>query len=149
MLLNDKSKTVRLFVENLLWGKISFDVFHTASNLDVEQLIEHSNDTYDTITRWQKLYTAKDRLYNDDFILDELTDTLYITYMHGRIDGEIKGELHDEEFESKIKELEKDAEIWKLRFEQQKLENIALANELHDRENIISSYEKPAYKRIE
>ncbi len=130
-----KEDTVYALLRNLLWGNISIDFEKFRGKQNVEEFA----DTFHKKLRYLQEY---DNCPNDDGSPPEPTDWLYDAIFEGRVYGAIKGEFRDKTDEEKIMELEKEVENWKIKFEQQKSENIMLANELEDRKNLITSYEK-------
>lgn len=154
LLIDDKRKTVELFIENLLWGKITVNLLKFPQTkliaggieepLSLERIIEFAQI-------WRRVKTAPEEekhMEGWEETYYRSTEYLYEVYFQGRFYGAVAGILHDEEYESKIRKLEEEKENWKAAFERTKADNITLANELEDRRNIIASYEKgTAFKR--
>lgn len=63
-------------------------------------------------------------------------------FIKARTHGALIGELHDKTYEERISELEHEVGDLKSTNERLNADNVLLANELVDRQNIIDSYEK-------
>lgn len=112
MLLDDPHKLVRLFIENLLWGRITANFQKTGDP-------DRAGHIQDRIETWMayKDDTELGRVERRDF---EMAVTfLNDEFVRGRIDGSIQGLLVDDEQEKKIAELLK--QIESLKTDNQKL----------------------------
>ena len=158
MLIDNERKTVELFIENLLWGRITADFLQLMEKGDWGDYV---NDLYDDVKAWKYLHKKSKKSNTEKENYRDLSFKLYNVYMEGRIDGTIKGELKDENIENNLKELKEENEIFKEEFKKftsniikleglnHKLhdENVILANELEDLKNIVDSYESASLKK--
>src|SRR5256885_864279 len=95
MLVNDENLVVKLFVENLLWGKLTFNINPADVDEEGSRIVDNFHDI---ISDWQNLSQQKEdgRLTVEREInLHVVVENLYSIYRRGRIEGSIKGELHD------------------------------------------------------
>lgn len=143
VLIDDEYKTVELFIENLLWGKIKANFFRI---VELTKDTSYTDNISQKVYRWKYLHTKKDCSEEECQEYWYISHDLCGLYMEGRIDGTIEGELQDIDFDKKLKKLQDEKEKWKSEFERVNAENKQLAEELHDQYNIIKSYENRAYK---
>ena len=131
-----KEETVAVFMRNLLSGDISidFEKFQREEKVEKFAAMFHKK-----LRRFQEY----DMCPNDDGSPPDTTDWLYEVIFEGRFYGAIKGDFKQKNYEERIEELEQ--QIENLKNENKKLEddNTALAGELFDARNLISTYEKP------
>lgn len=149
MLVNDQDRVVKLFVENLLWGKITTSFGRDISDPEGAKWLD---STYEAMREWQKLSEKKSKealTIEDEVDFYEYTGQLYNTYTRCRLDGSITGELHEVDLEAKIQDLEKKLADKTEDFEREKRHNIILAEELEDRQYAMDSYESGATGRHE
>lgn len=99
MLLKDKKKTVELFLENVLWGDISFDLSDFTTKQDVEQFHEEFIDAAD---KWRILFKKNE---TDSEAFTNLTNEIYGKFFRGRFYNIINGKMRDREEEHLIKDL--------------------------------------------
>jgi hypothetical protein len=101
----NKIETSQLFIHNLLWGKvtINYEKFRTR-----EEGLQYVQEMYEKINRWdgEELCASDDH----ETLVNEITSWLYEAIMKGRVYGAIIGELHDNRYEDRIEELEKQVE---------------------------------------
>ena len=153
-LITDKSKTVELFIENLLWGRVAANFWKYLESKKEVGGQEYVEDTYMILNHWIEYKSGDTSFVNEEDFADA-TEKLYNAYVQGRIDGTITGELIDEKHEVIVRKLKKEIEDCKAKHKELEAEkvrltadNITLANELADRQHIIDTYEKAAgYKK--
>lgn len=132
---DNKTKTAQLFYQNLMWGnvRIEYDKFPTKKGG-----LKFAQEMYRKLTAWDNEALCGS---DDPQEVDRIVDWVYEGITKGRSYGAIIGEMHDKTYEAKITELEQELERWKQAHERVKQDNIILANELVDRQNIINAYE--------
>lgn len=135
MLLNNKSKLIKLTGENFVSGNLKFlskdDEYQTVlidmgkkfSGQMIEWLRE---DEKDLVSELQK----------------ERTDDLYEKILDYRIRGIILGEIVEKDVEEENKKLREELKQMTEKYEQEHQNNITLAQELEDRKHMIAEYEK-------
>lgn len=154
-LITDKHRTVELFIENLLWGRVKAEFFKYFEHRPENEAQEYIEDMYVAISRWRRHKAGEDSDFIDEDDFNRETEKLYDAYIDARIDGMITGELIDEKHEATVRKLKREIEALQIKnkeLEEEKVrlttENITLANELKDRQHIIDSYEKASgYKK--
>jgi hypothetical protein len=160
MLIDEQEKMVELYIENLLWGRITANFYRIIEKTGNHTYVDH---IHEIIERWQELKRQKEyhrkhpKLYfYGESELNDITQELYKIFREARVDGTIVGELKDEKYEKKIQELELKVKEGNLEREQLKAkvvelsaDNIKLVNELTDRDNMIATYEKQFYAKKE
>jgi hypothetical protein len=127
-------ENVQLFIDNLLWGNIKIDYSKFGIN---------GQDDADELERKIKSHMEDDYCIDDERRVTEEPKLKWMLdfWIKAVSHGAMSGELRDQTYENKIKELEKEVEKWKDAHERVKADNIVLANELVDRQNLIDTYE--------
>jgi hypothetical protein len=122
-----KEETVYIFVQNLLYGKISLEYEKFGTK---EEGLKYVNKIYEKIKALdnEALCPTDEPRYTDRII-----DSIYDAILKGRVYNAIKGELHNETYEDTIKRLDEENAGLKGKNSELKDENIKLANELHGR----------------
>lgn len=122
MILDDKEKLVKLFVENVMWGNVKLDWSRKAEELVMLRKVSEN------IVRWAVFYNMKQHKTEE---FQNLTSDLFSNFLSGRPVAMILGELRDRDNE---------VELQILREENKKLkiDNIKLANELSQSQTKIS-----------
>jgi hypothetical protein len=146
-----KEETVRLFIQNLLWGKVSIDYMRFGSK---QEGLKFAKELNEKVNYWQNhMFLCDDE---DPQYFAGVQDWIYNAIHECRAYGALVGELHDKTDEDRIKELEQEVEKWKANFESVKSDAIILANELNntrselqDTKHIIDSYERGIFKNKE
>jgi hypothetical protein len=137
---DNKLKTAKLFVQNLLWGIVEIDYEKFES---VEEGKKLAAELYHKITWWDNEVLCGD---DDPKFVDKTVDWIYDFINKGRSFGAIRGQLRDKMYDQKIDELEKEVQSLREKNSELRGHNIQLAEELVDRNQQISTYERQFYK---
>jgi hypothetical protein len=116
----------------------SLSIASSSVMLHFSQGLKFAQEMYRKLTAWDNEVLCGS---DDPHEVDRIVDWVYEGITKGRSYGAIIGEMHDKTYEAKITELEQELERWKQAHERVKQDNIILANELVDRQNIIDAYE--------
>ncbi len=131
---------VELIINNLHWGHLTMN--HEKFGSEGMELARQLDENI-------KIFQSDDFCYDDEEnYKPEHVRWLFDFFTKARSYGALTGVLHDETYENRIKKLEARLETLKADNERLRSENLLLVNELHDRQNIINSYEQGAvFKR--
>lgn len=99
MLLDDKPKMVEIFVDNLLWGNLTFNPSKIQGGWKTDGKLQ---EVMIQIAKWSRLRLLKEN--SDEFRL--LTDEVSANFITGRLFGVIEGVMRDRGEEERIKLLE-------------------------------------------
>lgn len=135
MLFGDKEKTVKLHVENFLWGNITFDygMFEEERQLRVGT----ANDFGKILDQWAK----SDETDNKSEEHKKLTEALYHAILRLRAKGRITGILKNVDLEQRIEELVREKAVLQDEVKQQKELGLKALNELKDLDRTIAGLE--------
>ena len=128
---------MKIYFNNLQYGK----VWINSERLELTKNYATINKlTYD-INDLLKIHHTRQDLYND------LIDSAYLSIINLRLEGLLEGEMIDTAYETIVKDLRNENESLKKDNQRLHNENLLLAGELRDRQNIIERYEKPFTKK--
>lgn len=128
---DSKENFVKLFIENVQYGKIK---------INVEGLENPLYSKHETLKN-RIMYLANADIDDSDDYMNSIK-TIYNSILELKLEGRIDGEFNDVTTEEIIHKLK--LQNNRLKKDNQRLynENLLLANELRDRQNILESYEQ-------
>jgi len=100
MLIDDRKKTVELYVENILWGNITLTSKDSQYAFDTEKL----NIFKSNMEKWMRMRNGETKSQE----CEELIDAIYERILHYRVRGMLQGQLQDRDADQKIEELKSD-----------------------------------------
>ena len=105
MLVGDKQRTVRLFADNILWGRVK--ISDLVDRVDKYSI--HSAITKDKLQQWFKMeQDVEEAGLEEEFA--KLTDEIYDSLVDGRIKGYVEGVMIDVDLEAELKQCKEDNE---------------------------------------
>jgi len=147
-LIDNPRRCVKLLVDNLLYGNI---------HIDWNKIDKERQKKYSALLADYAIIPTK-RKDSESGQISEVVNELYTFFVGGRFGGSLIGELRDREEEKSLQAIEdqnqrlseilekKSLEISTLQKENTRLhdDNVKLASQLEDQQNIINSYENAA-----
>lgn len=123
---DNKIKTAKLFIQNLLWGIVEIDYEKFES---VDEGKKLAGELHHKITWWDNEVLCGD---DDPNFVDKTVDWIYDFIIRGRSFGAIRGQLHDKTYEKRIEELESELTKRDKEISELKSENKQLAEKLYE-----------------